>query len=656
LDTGQLIWQQERNNVAPIILGAIDTTARQERSALMDKLGRMMTALKFSPHAMQSAMQNQRGAGVFITGEKSAELPRIDNVAIENASLAFVGTLYNRAAILAALQLTSRDAATDAQIARCAIESWGMAKALMELSGRFSLAYWDARTNTLALACDGSSEMHLYYAKVGTHFLFSSDFRAFKAFHKVFSVDREALGTLVQYGALVAPQTIYREVREVPTMHYVTFTPGSADAIAIREQRYAQSMYGRTQSQHFSDEDATNRLESLLLDGIKARMNGGSVGAFMSSGYDSTLVAAMLKKITGEPIPTFTAGFHGIHFDEAPGARAIAQHLGTDHHEIYIDDSMLAKAVQDIPNTYSQPFADSSQLPTMIMAKQAKGVVDTVFAGDGADCILGAYVTYIRLFRNLMRAQASAPEFRQSICSMLGALEHLDPTIGIASATQLAEHLGVDDPGRDMLQDVITFLRSHSLADAQAVINTRVADASTYVKGTSRVDIGWQKGVMTGRSTATIDQIVALDSDLLLPAVVRKTVSACDQVSLNVAMPFMDKNLLNFCGALPRRLKFRGTTQKWLIRQVAHRYIPKALLDQPKHGFSIWLSPLLRNELRDWAENLLDAKRLESDGFFHHERVRKDWHDHLDDMGDFREERLWSVLMFQQWMDASSSD
>ncbi|SDR57045.1 asparagine synthase (glutamine-hydrolysing) [Rhizobiales bacterium GAS113] len=645
----------------PTICGAIAARSRQELGCLSQMVAEMCEAICPSCHQPQRSMPPGTSNIIFAKIIGARTTSSIRSLLYEQPSALFTGTIYNKSALLDALGFGRGDLATppeDEWLVTHAIQRWGVPKALKEISGKFALAFWDAQERRLVLASDRSTELNLYYAKIGTILLFSSDFRAFKPFHRRLEIDRDALSMLVRYGYLPAPYTIYREARKLPASHFAVFLSDLSESMKVSEGRYAESLYERHSIQslgQLSDLEATDRLDTLLLNGITSRVGNSSVGAFMSSGFDSTLVAAMLQKATGRRIPTFTIGFQGVHFDEAPAARLIAEHLGTTHQEIYLDDRMLADAVLDIPKTYPEPLADSSQLPTMILARSAKQLVDTVFSGDGGDCILGEYTVLMPIYRALLRAQSLSLPVRRALCNILTVLGGIHPQLGSSIAGYLAKCLKIADPGRDMFLDVLGLLRSSDLGAAGLTVISRVSDPALFVPGSDEPDIGWHDGFALGRAAAAIDQLVKLDAEVTLPPVIRKTVSACEHASLNVAMPFMDRELLDFCSTLPRRLKYRRDRSKWLLRQVAYRYLPKALLDLPKRGFSIWLSPILRSELKDWAEHLLNEKRLESEGFFDPKRVRREWQLHVDGLGDFREERLWSILMFQQWLDTFAS-
>lgn len=580
----------------------------------------------------------------------------------ERSYTLWCGELFNRRQLLDWLGLSAQSAAgqpvADHELLTRAFRAWGRALTLSRISGKFALAHWNAEQQTLTLASDRTTEFNVFYGRIGSSWLFSSSFAAFGPLHRRLEIDRQALALFVRYGFVPAPYTLYLEVRKLLPGHWVSLSAHQPDTSVVQHP-YAPSLFAcqpAPRARVCDEQEAVGQFEKLLLEAIEARVASGSVGAFMSSGFDSTLGAALLQKTCGRPIDTFTAGFHGLHCNEAPAAKAIAGYLGSRHHEIYLDDLALAAAVHDIPRTYGEPLADSSQLPSMLLARAARERVEQVFAGDGADCVLGEYAQRLDMYRGFLRAQALGPRLRAALVQGLPVLEGVSQRIGRTVAEWLAQRLSIDDPGRDALEDVCGVLAASGLSEVERTLGARVLDPGRLVLGASPADIPWPGLDHAPRLSVLMDQLVQVQGETLLAPVIHKTVAACAAEGLNLAMPFLDARVLGFAGALPHRLKYRKDTSKWLLRQVAYRHIPQALLDRPKLGFSIWLSPLLRGPLRDWAEDLLAPGRLHREGFFDVAQVRREWTRLLHHGENFREERLWSVLMFQQWLDTWHRD
>ncbi|MBN2975661.1 asparagine synthetase B family protein [Pseudomonas lactucae] len=561
------------------------------------------------------------------------------------------GQLFNRTQLLDLLGMAAQPM-SDTDVLTRACLTWGVGPTLSRISGKFALAHWNAERQTLTLACDRTTEFTLFYGRIDGRWVFSSDFAAFRPLHGHLEIDRQALALFVRYGFVPAPHSLYREVRKLLPGHWVSLSALAPHAPA-RQQPYAPSLFAcqpRPRARISNEQGAVVAFERLLLDAIEARLAGGSVGAFMSSGFDSTLGAALLQKTCGQAIDTFTVGFHGMHCNEAPAAKAIARHLGSRHHEIYLDDQALATVVQDIPGTYGEPLADSSQLPSMLLARAARERVTQVFAGDGADCVLGEYAQRLDMYRGFLRAQALGPQLKRVLVQGLPRLDRCCPRLGRAVAAWLAQRLSIDDMGRDAVEDVCGVLAANGLGQVEQTLGARILDPARLVLGAEPVDIPWPGLDHAPRLSVLLDQLVQVQGEILLAPVVHKTTAACAAQGLQVAMPFLDVHVLGYAGGLAQRLKYRKKTSKWLLRQVAYRHIPPALLDRPKLGFSIWLSPLLRGPLRGWAEDLLAPERLSNDGFFDAAQVRREWNRLLYHGENFREERLWSILMFQQWL------
>jgi len=569
----------------------------------------------------------------------------------ERPVLAFQGELHNQAELLDRLGIGVHSLE---QVLLQAFVRWGEWRTLEALRGRFALAYWSPDRRTLTLACDRTAEVELFYGRCGDAWLFGSDFSLFRPLHERLRVDRRTLSMFVRYGFVPAPHTFYREVRKLSPGHCVTIREDFPPGEPLAEHRYGPSLYrgGERPSIHLADTEAALRtFETLLEQALVERIGPGSVGAYLSSGFDSTLGAALTQRIVGAPLDTFTARFEGVHVNEAPAAGAIARHLRTRHHEVLLTDRAMAEAVQAIPRTYGEPLADSSQLPSMLLARAARERVDQVISGDGADCVLGEYPQRLDLYRAFLAAGRLPEGLRRSLAQALPILGRLAPRAGHGLALSLAARLGIHDPGRDALEDVCGVLAAADPVEVERTLCARVLRADRLVIDPQAGDIDWHARVPPERFSRRLDRLVQLQGDVFLPSVLRKTLGACEAAGLRVAMPFLDARLLDFARELPHRLRFRGRTSKWLQRQVVYRYIPPALLDRPKLGFSIWLSPLLQGALRDWAEHLLEPRRLEAEGFFHVDQVRREWDRLLHRGESFREERLWSILMFQQWLD-----
>lgn len=564
------------------------------------------------------------------------------------------GELLNRAQLQAWLGLAAQPC-TDDELLTQAFLAWGEVATLNRINGTFALAHWSAERQRLVLACDRTTQFTVFYGRLNEHWLFSSDFGAFRPLHRQLDVDRQTLALFVRYGFVPAPHTFYRQVRKLRPGHWVSLSVHESGEVT--QQPYAPSSWAytpTTQRQPIDAGPATQAFERHLLAAVEARLDGSTAGAFMSSGFDSTLGAALLQKTLGKPIHTFTAGFQGMHCNEAPDAAAIARHLGTQHHEVRLDDAALAGVVPDIPYAYGEPLADSSQLPSLLLARAASEYVDTVFAGDGADCVLGEYAQRLDMYRSVLRAR-SLPDWGRAVLGRSLALaERCSTPLAASLARWLGRRLALDDPGRDACEDVRGVLAANGLGQVERVLGARVLDPGRLVLGEGWLDIPWPgTDAEPPRLSVLLDQLVQVQGEILIAPVTQKTIGACDHAGLRVAMPFLDGALLDFARGLPHHLKHRKNTSKWLLRQVAYQYIPKTLLERKKLGFSIWVSPLLRHHLRDWAEHLLAPGRLRDEGFFDVAQVRWEWTRLLHHGEHFREERLWSVLMFQQWLDSS---
>ena len=370
------------------------------------------------------------------------------------------------------------------------------------------------------------------------------------------------------------------------------------------------------------------------------------VGAFLSGGVDSSLVVALMQRLSTRPVRTFTIGFDDPSFDEAPFARRRREHLGTDHTEVYVTGREALDVVPALPSMYDEPFADSSQVPTFLVSRIARAHVTVSLSGDGGDELFGGYERYVRS-EKLARLPAS-------LRRVGAALLH---------AASPARAGAVVDAAQEALPRPLRFARpAEKLAKLAPVLGA--ANARTLYEGlvtqwrgervplTAAADSaapGWlssigDPAVDYASWMMLVDQHTYLPDDILV-----KVDRAAMAVALETRVPLLDHDLVEWAWSLPLGMKLRGGRGKFLLRALLDEFVPRALIDRPKRGFAVPLAAWLRGPLRDWAEHLLEPRRLSAEGFLDTARVRKRWEEHLAGTRDAQDE-LWTVLTFQAWL------
>lgn len=580
------------------------------------------------------------------------------------------GEIYNHPELrhtLAGLNHTFRGV-SDTEAALAGIVQWGLPGALHRFVGMFALALWDRRERTLTLARDRMGEKPLYYGWQEDVLLFASELKALRCWPGFrATIDRDALGLLLRFGYIPAPQSIFQQISKLPPGTYLTLTEKAPRAARPEPATYWSlaevALAGTRQPFTGTEEEATDELEERLRQAVRSQASVDvPLGAFLSGGIDSSTVTALTQALGGgRAVKTFTLGSGSGAYDEAIWARRVAAHLGTDHRELTPTSDELCALIPHLPILYDEPFADSSALPTTLLARFARREVTVCLAGDGADELFGGY-THHHFVAALWRLLRLVPErWRRALGDRIaaGLAENSAPLL-IRLAPHL-EGLGLSGAPRDVLyrfSQALLVTRPEELYLSQI---TEWQQVSRVIQGASELTpAAWGAGTQDAGPDSILEWMLRLDSSLYLPDdILAKVDRATMAVALEVRLPFLDHRVVEFAWRLPAHLKVRRKRGKWLVRQLLQRYVPPALVERPKMGFGIPLDDLLRGPLREWAEHLLDESRLRQQGFFHPAPLRRKWQEHLEVDGCNWGGPLWSVLMFQAWYEeahtASSS-
>jgi len=579
--------------------------------------------------------------------------------------IAFNGEIYNFPEIRKDLERLGAAPAwrghSDTEVLLAAVSHWGFANSLAKLTGMFAIALWDRDARTLYLARDRIGEKPLYYGWVGETFLFGSELKALRAHPEWRGViDRSALALYVRHGYVPAPFSIFRGIHKLPPATFVTVPAGDRHARQdIAPTRYwcmrevAESR-GRD-SIDLSDAEAIEALAKLLQASIARQMVADvPLGAFLSGGIDSSTVVALMQVQSRRPIRTFTIGFSQGEYNEANYARAVADHLGTAHTELYVSADDALAVIPRLPTLYDEPFSDQSEIPTFLVAKLAREHVTVSLTGDGGDELFGGYDRYFsasRIWRNLRRLPGPLRVTLANGISTLPPhhwdriLAHLSPILPPKlrqrpgdKLHKLANRLVVRNP-----EDVYLGLVSHWDRPEELVLGA--AEPSTPLTAPSQ----WADLPDFLQRMMYLDSMTYLPDDILV-----KVDRAGMGVSLETRLPFLDHHVVEFAWRLPLHMKVRGRQGKWILRQLLYRHVPQRLLERPKKGFGVPLDSWLRGKLRDWAEGLLDERRLKEEGFFEPALVREKWRQHISGLGNWQD-HLWNILMFEAWLESQTS-
>ena len=425
-------------------------------------------------------------------------------------------------------------------------------------------------------------------------------------------------------------------------------TPVAVWSLAETAERGSSNPFAGT------DHEAVIALEGHLGNAVRGQMMADvPLGALLSGGIDSSLITALMQANSARPVRTFTIGFEEKEYDEAVHARAVAAHLGTEHTEMRLSASDALALIPQLPDMYDEPFADSSQLPTHLVMKLARQHVTVALSGDAGDEFFGGYNRYFLGPKVWKRIGWMPSPARRALASALTAVPAatLNRSLG-----GMARAAGIALPG-DKAHKLGRRLREvASLDDLYAGLVTEWPDAAGIV-----VDSGIPANLVDDRErwprlADPVARMMALDGLTYLPDdILVKVDRASMAVSLETRAPFLDRYVMEFAWSLPMSMKLRDGKGKWILRQLLDRHVPRALIDRPKMGFGIPLDDWLRGPLREWGESLLAEDRLRREGYFNPAPIRDAWQRHQ------RREtslgyRLWSVLMFQAWLEQQKAN
>lgn len=552
--------------------------------------------------------------------------------------IAFNGEIYNHHELRA--QLESQNSVpvwrghSDTETLLACFSAWGIEQTLQSTVGMFALALWDKHEQQLTLARDRLGEKPLYWGWCGDTLLFGSELKALKA-HPDFSaeVDRGALSLLLRHNYIPAPYTIYQGVEKLPAGQYVQIKKGQLRAdVQLKAYWHLNQAIERGLANPFSgtDTQATDLLEQTISQAVSGQMLADvPLGAFLSGGVDSSTVVALMQQQSKQPVRTFAIGFDEPGYNEAEYAKEVARHLGTDHTELYVSAQDALDLVPCLPDIYCEPFGDSSQLPTFLVSRMAKQHVTVALSGDGGDELFGGYNPYQFAPRVWGKLKVLPLPLRQIAFRLLSGLPLPD---------KLAKLLRVL-PAKDKEQFYL-ILMSHWAHPDQLVIGGQTPP--TLISSPEQ----WPQTDSFEHWMMAMDAGQYMPDDILV-----KVDRAAMANSLETRVPLLDHRIIEFAWQLPLHMKIREGKGKWVLREVLYKHVPRELIERPKKGFSVPLGDWLRGPLRDWAEALLDEQRLQAEGYFYPAPIRNAWQQHIKGRRD-NSGKLWSVLMFQAWLEA----
>lgn len=555
--------------------------------------------------------------------------------------LVFNGEIYNHLDLRSELETQSREpwrGHSDTETLLRAFLCWGVLETVKKCRGMFAFAFWDERSRTLTLGRDRFGEKPLYYGRQGRQFYFASDLAALCA-HPEFrrEIDREALGAYLFAGYIPAPLSIYVGIQKLTPGTLLTMR-GVGERACEPEPYWSlveTAVHGRANPFRGSEDEAVERLDELIAASVRGqKLSDVPLGAFLSGGIDSSLITAHLQRQSSQPALTFTIGFQEESHNEASQARAVANVLGTDHHELYLNPDQAQAMIPELPGIYGEPFADPSQLPTILLSQFARKSVTVSLSGDGGDELFCGYTRY----RHMAKIGGLPTGLRAGLASLLTVLspEGWDAVLAAAGRKFLG----------DKIHKAAQILRA---PDRDALYVEFLSRSPGRLPSAARMFLDPLREIGT-RIPDLRNRLMAFDAVTYLPDdVLCKVDRAAMAVSLETRIPLLDPEVAAFAWTLPVSMNLKNGTGKWLLRKSLMKFLPEDLVERPKRGFAVPISEWLRGPLRPWVEDLLDERTLGAGGLIDPGPIRAMWREHVAGTRNWHYQ-LWTILMLQGWL------
>lgn len=547
---------------------------------------------------------------------------------------------------------------SDTETLLAAVEAWGIRTALERAIGMFAIALWDREAKELILARDRLGEKPLYYGWQGNGrdrvLLFGSELKSLGS-HPSFrrKIDREALALYMRHAYVPAPWSIFQGIKKLLPGSFLTFGPGGAERLERYWSGAEVAAAGAAAPRLARPEDYVDQLEPLLTDAVgKQMLSDVPLGAFLSGGVDSSTVVALMQAQSARPVRTFSIGFHEEAYNEAEHAKAVARHLGTDHTELYVTAQEAMSVVPQLPTVYDEPFADSSQIPTLLVSRLARQHVTVSLSGDAGDELFAGYNRYKMTAAHWRRMSRLPRPLRAGLARSMRSLSPAAwDRIASAASPILPQSLRMSLPGEKIIK-AASVLPSRSSAELYGSLISIWRDPSSVVLGAGQSGEDADANGAKLAALGDVERMMASDMLGYLPDdILVKVDRAAMSVSLETRVPFLDHRVVEFAWSIPIDVKMRGGETKWPLRQLLYRHVPRQLIERPKMGFGVPIDSWLRGPLKAWAEDLLDEERIRREGYLNPEPIRRAWADHQSGRANLQHQ-LWTVLMFQSWLAA----
>ncbi|MGB4937299.1 MAG: asparagine synthase (glutamine-hydrolyzing) [Ferruginibacter sp.] len=558
--------------------------------------------------------------------------------------LTFNGEIYNYAEIKKELELKGHafNSHSDSEVILHAYREWGSA-AVQKFIGMFAFVIYDEDNQRLFACRDRAGVKPFFYYYNDGLFLFASELKALVK-HPAFvkKINTDAVAAFLQYGYVPTPHCIFDNAFKLKPGYFLTFD--------IKNQNFETQQYWNVYDAYnqpvldISLPDAIIETEKLLTNAFQYRMvSDVPVGVFLSGGYDSACVTAILQKNNTEKIKTFTIGVPDAGLNEAPFAKAVAAHLGTDHTEYYCTEKEALEIVPQLPFFYDEPFADSSAIPTTLVSRIAREKVTVALSADAGDEIFAGYNRYDYMVKYGNSIKKIPGFMRKTVAALMDQVAAdkipvLNKKYLFHSRYEKVKSLLREPSAENVLMSLTSQMSGKEL---NALFNNPVHKLPSY----------FDSRELKPEHYSILSYMMAVDyQTYLLDDILQKVDRAGMSVSLEGREPFLDHRIIEWAARLPMDYKYNKGSKKFILKQIVHKYIPETMMARPKMGFGIPISTWLQNDLKPFVDMYFDEQFILKQGIFNNGVIQKIKHSFYHGKIE-RAEKVWYILMFQMWYD-----
>jgi asparagine synthase (glutamine-hydrolysing) len=561
--------------------------------------------------------------------------------------ITYNGEIYNHKELRKELEKSGHNqwyGTSDTEVILVAIEHWGLENAISKFIGMFAFSLWDKEEKLLYLVRDRMGIKPLYWSVQNGTFLFGSELKSLKVTGLLKSeIDLNSLALYMKYKYVPCPTTIFKNVFQLEPATILQFDKNNN----IKKIKYwnLNDVVKTGIDNCNNSDDSIDDVINIINEAVKCRLvSDVPIGAFLSGGVDSSAIAALMQQNSTTPVNTFSIGFTNDSYDESHYAREVSQKLGTNHTEFILETQDALDVIPKLPQIYDEPFSDSSQIPTYLVSKLTSDEVKVALSGDGGDEIFGGYNRYIyadKYFDKINRL----PESLQKLFRILIYALPKNTWNNIFSC--LPKKLN-HSQGGDKLYKLADVVGKNKVEMYERLISDWQFNEKLFNFDIEYRDIELSLPEFMNNGFS-VEYMQLMDQSYYLPNdILTKVDRASMSNALEVRVPFLDHRIVELMWRQPRTHKINNGISKVILKKILGDYVPSVNFERAKTGFSLPISEWLRGDLRDWAEDLLDDKKMNQHGLLNYRIIRKKWDEHQSGKNNWHE-HIWSILMFNAW-------